>query len=101
MLKLKNRLYIKNKLINSLKIKKTLKFIMLKSIIHNNRILIEKRCLWFIKYNFFTKNLTKKNDICLLSSKSNSLNKKTNFNRHEFHKLCRSNKINSWVVNSW
>lgn len=101
MLNLKKRLYIKNKLINCLKIKKTLKYLMLKSIIQNTKISLKNRSIWIIKFKFFSKNLTKKTNICLNSSKFNSLSTSTNFNRHEFHKLCRTNKLGSWVVNSW
>lgn len=101
MLSLKKKMYIKNKLYNSIKIKKALKYIMLRSIIQNNKINLSQKACWIIKFKFYSKNLTKKSNICLNSSKYNSLNKYTNFNRHEFHKLCRSNKLSNWIVNSW
>lgn len=101
MLSLKKKLYIRNKLINSIKIKKALKTTMLKSIIQNNRIELKYKTNWIIKFKFFSKNLSKKTNICLSSSKYNSLSKNTNFNRQEFNKLCRSNKLSSWIVNSW
>lgn len=101
MLPLKQRKYIKNKLTISLKIKKTLKQLMLKSIIHNKKLQQNVNIIYSIKYLYYSNVKTRKSHVCLYSGKNRNIVKHTNLNRHEFHTLCRSNKINNWSTHSW
>lgn len=93
--------YIKNKLINSIKIKKKFKNSLITSIINNKNLLNYTRVNWLIKRNLNNCLLTKINDICLNAGVYKKASNKLNLSRHEFHKLCRTNKLASWVVNSW
>lgn len=101
MLKKKNRLYIKNKLNNCIKIKKNFKLTIIKSLVHNNSIQNKFKAIWLIRLNNQTLSNTTINDVCMISSVLKKSSKHVNLARHEFHKLCRSNKLTSYVINSW
>ena len=95
MLRKNKRNYIKNKLINSIKIKKFLKVLILKSIIHNQSIPNNIRSNFFVKYKLTYQPKTSINDTCLNSAVYKKSSKNFNFSRYEFHNLCRTNKLSS------
>ncbi len=95
MLTLKQRKYTKNKLLLAIKIKKTLKYLMLKSFIQNKKLNNITRVIYLIKLIYFKPVKTKKTNVCLSTGKNKSITKYSNFNRHEFHTLCRTNKLNN------
>lgn len=101
MLKKNKKEFIKNKLKNSIKIKKLLKSIILKSIIQNNNVMNSTRSFFLLKYKLGLTNKTTLSDICLNSGVYKKSSEQTNFSRHEFHKLCRTNKLTGWITHSW
>lgn len=93
--------YLKNKLNNSIKIKKILKKIIFSSIIQNQSLNNTLKATYMIKYKLNYSVKTNLNDICLNSGVYKKSSRHLNFSRYEFHKLCRSNKLSSWITNSW
>ena len=93
MLKKSKKEYIKNKLNNSIKIKKIFKIFILKSIIQNQNIQNNIKAIFLVKYKFLYLPKTNINDVCLNSSVYKKTSKNLNFSRYEFHTLCRSNKL--------
>jgi len=101
MLQKNKKEFIKNKLKNSIKIKKLLKKIIYKSIIQNQNILNSTRSFFILKYKLSLNSKTGISDICLNSGVYKKSSEQTNFSRHEFHKLCRTNKLTGWITHSW
>lgn len=101
MLTLKQRKYIKNKITLTIKIKKTLKYLMLNSFIQNKKLTNTTRIIYLIKLMYYKPTKTKKTHVCLTTGKNRNMTKYSNFNRHEFHNLCRTNKLNNWNIYSW
>ena len=101
MLRKKNRIYLKNKLNNCIKIKKIFRSSIVKSFINNNALLNKTRMIWLLKYNNHLSLKTIVNDVCMISGVRKKSQKWTNLSRHEFHKLCRTNKLTGYIVNSW
>lgn len=95
------REYVKNKLINSIKIKKFYKNKILSSIIQNNSNVSNLRLCWLVKKKINESTLTKINDICLNSSVYKKSNRSFNLTRHELHKLCRAGNTPGWIKYSW
>ena len=89
----RKREYIKNRLINSIKIKYIYKLVILKSIVNNKSLLNLTRSKFFIKYKFNCTLKTTLNDLCYNSAMYKKSSKNFNFSRYEFHNLCRTNKL--------
>jgi hypothetical protein len=101
MLKKNIRFYIKNKLINSIKINKMLKSTTIKSLLKSGHLLNLLRATISIKQKLQYSLFTTLNDVCLLSAMRKKSSKLTNLNRYEFHRLCRNNKLSNFITKTW
>jgi len=100
MIRKHRRIYLKNKLINSIKIKKYYKLITTNSTLQSTHISYKLATLVKCQKTIRLPATTSIQDVCTGSGVYRKSNRFANFSRYEFHRLCRTNKYVGCVVSS-
>ena len=98
MLKKNKQKIIKNKINSHIILKFEIKNLILKSLIHNNSLIIKYKLL----NNFLLKKKIKKNKkICLINGHHRSVNNKLNLSRHNINYVSKLGLLQNFKINSW